>query len=55
MSDNGLQSAYPEFLVVGDGNSYRPARHDLLHYDVASPSPNLDEAVPLHNRASLFA
>ncbi len=55
LSDNGLQRADPEFLVVRDGNSYRPARHDLLHYDVASASPNLDEAIPFHNRANLFA
>ncbi len=49
MSDNGLQRANPEFLVVRDGNSYRASRHNLLHDDVAAASSNLDEAVPLHN------
>jgi hypothetical protein len=41
--------------MVRDRNSYRAPKYDLLHYDVAPASSNLDEAVPLHNRANLFA
>jgi hypothetical protein len=41
-------------LVIRDGDGYRTPRHDFLHDDLASAPSNLDEAVPLHNRANFF-
>jgi hypothetical protein len=41
--------------MIRDGDGYRAPRHIFLHYDVASASSNLHEAVLLHNRTNLFA
>lgn len=41
--------------MIGDGDGYRALSHLFLHYDVASASSNLHEAVPLHNRTNFFA
>jgi hypothetical protein len=41
--------------MIRDGDGYRAPRHIFLHYDVASASSNLHEAVPSYNRTNLFA
>ncbi len=41
--------------MIRDGDGYRALGRLFLHYDVASASSNLHEAVPLNNRTNLFA